>query len=174
MPELATSLEVVINDVNDELAEEGETAEPVGQKEAAETEAPRPRATRAMARTGTPAAAEKGGKGKGKGGRDLTLLPEGTAGAEIVRAENMWLAAARTTRAPRRRAIKGILNKITPEKFDRLMEQLLECGIDDADTLGGLSHRLRQGHQEPGFCSMYADVCLRLSRSSRVPRGRRR
>ena len=112
-------------------------------------------------------AAEKGGKGKGKGGRvDLTPLPEGTAGAEIVRAENAWArGGADDARTKTTRAIKGILNKITPEKFDRLMEQLLECGIDDADTLGEtISIVFDKAIWEPGFCSMYADVCLRLSK----------
>jgi translation initiation factor 4G len=57
------------------------------------------------------------------------------------------------------------LNKITPEKFDRLMEQLLECGIDDAATLSEtISIVFDKAIWEPGFCGMYADVCLRLSK----------
>ena len=43
------------------------------------------------------------------------------------------------------------------------MEQLLECGIDDADTLGETISIASTGHLEPGR-SMYADVCLRLSK----------
>ena len=168
--ELATSpLEVVINDVNDELAEEGETAASQwGKKEAAETEGSAPKGNKSDGKDWhAKPAAEKGGKGKGKGGRvDLTPLPEGTAGAEIVRAENAWArGGADDARTKTTRAIKGILNKITPEKFDRLMEQLLECGIDDADTLGEtISIVFDKAIWEPGFCSMYADVCLRLSK----------
>ena len=70
--ELATSpLEVVINDVNDEAAEEGETAASQwGKKEAAETEGLRAQGQQerwqGLARQQP--AAEKGGKGKGKGG----------------------------------------------------------------------------------------------------------
>ena len=141
--ELATSpLEVVINDVNDELAEEGETAASQwGKKEAAETEGSAPKGNKSDGKDWhAKPAAEKGGKGKGKGGRvDLTPLPEGTGGCrDCPRGRrNAWArGGADDARAKTTRAIKGILNKITPEKFDRLMEQLLECGIDDADTLG--------------------------------------
>ena len=114
-------------------------------------------------------AAKPGAKSGGKrsGGRvDLTPLPEGTEGAEIVKAENAWARGATDdAKMKTTRAIKGILNKITPEKFDRLMEQLLECGVDDAATLAEtISIVFDKAIWEPGFCGMYADVCLRLSK----------
>ena len=33
------------------------------------------------------------------------------------------------------RHARSVLNKITPEKFDRLMEQLLDLGINSAEAL---------------------------------------
>ena len=110
---------------------------------------------------------EGGGRKGGGGGRvDLTPLPEGTAGATIVKADNAWSRGGSVDEHTRTtRTIKGILNKITPEKFDRLMEQLLESGINTASTLSEtISIVFDKAIWEPGFCSMYADVCVRLSK----------
>ena len=154
----------MINDVNDELAEEGETAASQwGKKEAAETEGSAPKGNKSDGKDWhAKPAAEKGGKGKGKGGRvDLTPLSEGTAGCEMPpRGECVARGGADDARTKTTRAIKGILNKITPEKFDRLMEQLLECGIDDADTLGEtISIVFDKAIWEPGFCSRRPRTC---------------
>ena len=173
--ELATSpLEVVINDVNDDAMGDDTAAAQWGKKEAASAEKSdgksdakdwkdKPVSSGKESAAGAKAGSEK----KKSGGRvDLTPLPEGTEGAEIVKAENAWARGATDdAKTKTTRAIKGILNKITPEKFDRLMEQLLECGIDDAETLGEtISIVFDKAIWEPGFCSMYADVCLRLSK----------
>ena len=177
--ELATSpIEVVINDVNAGAEQDGETAAAQwGKKEAeakgAKGDAGGSAGAKSAAKSddadwhAKPEAAKKASGGKKASGRvDLTPLPEGTAGAEIVKAEHAWSrGASDDARTKTTRAIKGILNKITPEKFDRLMEQLLELGIDDADTLGEtISIVFDKAIWEPGFCSMYADVCLRLSK----------
>ena len=173
--ELATSpLEVVINDVNDDAMGDDTAAAQWGKKEAAAAEKSdgksdakdwkdKPVSSGKESAAGAKAGSEK----KKSGGRvDLTPLPEGTEGAEIVKAENAWARGATDdAKTKTTRAIKGILNKITPEKFDRLMEQLLECGIDDAATLSEtISIVFDKAIWEPGFCGMYADVCLRLSK----------
>jgi len=192
----SSPLEVVINDVNEENSVGEETAASLwGKKEAQALASASSDGAAGAAPTGgaqkqedkdwhakptsdnkAGGAAAGGGQGKGgqqkgggKGGAgrvDLTPLPEGSEGAEIVRSENAWSRGAtddvsiQTTRA-----IKGILNKITPEKFDRLMEQLLECGIDNAATLAEtISIVFDKAIWEPGFCGMYADVCVRLSK----------
>ena len=157
--ELATSpLEVVINDVNDDPSTGDDTAAAQwGKKEAAAGAAAaadkksdgkgdakdwkdKPADTsEGSAKDAAKPGAKSGGKRSG-GRVDLTPLPEGTEGAEIVKAENAWARGATDdAKMKTTRAIKGILNKITPEKFDRLMEQLLECGVDDAATLAELS-----------------------------------
>ena len=173
--ELATSpLEVVINDVNEDAMGDDTAAAQWGKKEAAEGAGSKGDGkSDAKDWKDKPTASSKdsgGGKGSGgkkSGGRvDLTPLPEGTEGAEIVKAENAWARGATDdAKTKTTRAIKGILNKITPEKFDRLMDQLLECGIDDAATLAEtISIVFDKAIWEPGFCGMYADVCLRLSK----------
>ena len=171
--ELATSpVEVVINEVNSEaLATMGAEADAQWGKKPAEPAAAAAAApekgdkdwNEKKAADAAKAAAKAGKKG---GKVDLTPLPEGTEGATIVKAANAWSRGGAdddTTKVTR--AVKSILNKITPEKFDRLMEQLLEAGINTAATLSEtISIVFDKAIWEPGFCGMYADVCLRLSK----------
>jgi translation initiation factor 4G len=60
--------------------------------------------------------------------------------------------------------VKGILNKLTPEKFERLLDQLLSV-ITTADIL---KHTImlvfENAVAQPTFCAMYADLCLSLSK----------
>lgn len=62
------------------------------------------------------------------------------------------------------RQIKGILNKLTPEKFDRLLNQLLEV----VTTAEILKHTIAMVFEnavaQPTFVAMYADLCLQLSK----------
>ena len=62
------------------------------------------------------------------------------------------------------RQIRGVLNKLTPEKFDRLFEQLLEK-ITSADILkSSITTIFEKAVAEPTFCFLYAELCLRLSK----------
>ena len=62
------------------------------------------------------------------------------------------------------RQIRGVLNKLTPEKFDRLFEQLLEK-ITSADILKkSITTIFEKAVAEPTFCFLYAELCLRLSK----------
>ncbi len=62
------------------------------------------------------------------------------------------------------RTIKGILNKLTPEKFERLLQQLLEV-ITTADILKQtITMVFENAVEQPTYCAMYADLCLRLSK----------
>jgi translation initiation factor 4G len=99
----------------------------------------------------------------------------------------------RAARAPREAAHsasaetllpRSVLNKITPEKFDRLMEQLLDLGINSAEALKDtislifdkvcrvvvLQHAQLltcawQAIWEPTFCPLYAEMCVSLSKA---------
>lgn len=65
------------------------------------------------------------------------------------------------------RLVRGILNKITPEKFDTLVHQLVNVGIDNEPILQGIIELLfEKALDEPHFSSLYAQVCLVLSRES--------
>eukprot|EP00253_Pinus_taeda_P028559 PITA_28559 len=62
------------------------------------------------------------------------------------------------------KTVKGILNKLTPEKFASLKDQLLNSGITTADILQGvISLVFDKAVTEPTFCFMYAELCVHLS-----------
>ena len=64
----------------------------------------------------------------------------------------------------KQRALKGILNKLTPQNFDRLFQQAKEVNIDNATTLSGvISQIFDKALMEPTFCEMYADFCSHLA-----------
>ncbi|KAL6765639.1 eukaryotic translation initiation factor 4 [Haematococcus lacustris] len=88
---------------------------------------------------------------------------------KIVKASDVGLQAYKpgAQLAPEERAmrtIKGILNKLTPEKFERLLAQLLEV-ILTADILQQtIALVFENAVEQPTYCAMYADLCLRLSK----------
>jgi len=64
----------------------------------------------------------------------------------------------------RQRSFKGILNKLTPDNFEKLLEKMLDVGIAEAATLVGLIGQLfEKALQEPTFSSLYAQLCQVLS-----------
>ncbi|KAI5077114.1 hypothetical protein GOP47_0006938 [Adiantum capillus-veneris] len=95
------------------------------------------------------------------------LAPGGPAPA-IIRAANPWSArrGEMSEKDKVLRTVKGILNKLTPEKFDVLLEQLLNSGIDSAEILKGvISLVFDKAVLEPTFCPMYAELCVHLSKA---------
>ncbi|CAM8937860.1 unnamed protein product [Rhodiola kirilowii] len=64
----------------------------------------------------------------------------------------------------KQRQLKGILNKLTPQNFERLFEQVKSVNIDNAITLTGvISQIFDKALMEPTFCEMYADFCFHLA-----------
>lgn len=64
----------------------------------------------------------------------------------------------------KQRQLKAILNKLTPQNFEKLFEQVKEVNIDNAVTLTGvISQIFDKALMEPTFCEMYADFCFHLS-----------
>lgn len=64
----------------------------------------------------------------------------------------------------KQRQIKAILNKLTPQNFDKLFEQVKEVDIDSALTLTGvISQIFDKALMEPTFCEMYAKFCVDLA-----------
>ncbi|XP_047948074.1 eukaryotic translation initiation factor-like [Salvia hispanica] len=62
------------------------------------------------------------------------------------------------------KTVKGILNKLTPEKFDLLKGQLIDSGITTAEILKGvISLIFDKAVLEPTFCFMYALLCSDLN-----------
>ncbi|PKA50278.1 Eukaryotic translation initiation factor 4G [Apostasia shenzhenica] len=64
----------------------------------------------------------------------------------------------------KQRRLKGILNKLTPQNFEKLFAQVKEVNIDNTTTLNGvISQIFDKALMEPTFCEMYADFCLHLA-----------
>lgn len=64
----------------------------------------------------------------------------------------------------KQRQIKAILNKLTPQNFDKLFVQVKEVNIDSAFTLTGvISQIFDKALMEPTFCEMYAKFCVDLA-----------
>eukprot|EP00404_Azadinium_spinosum_P033230 CAMPEP_0180578042 /NCGR_PEP_ID=MMETSP1037_2-20121125/12253_1 /TAXON_ID=632150 /ORGANISM="Azadinium spinosum, Strain 3D9" /LENGTH=511 /DNA_ID=CAMNT_0022595823 /DNA_START=134 /DNA_END=1666 /DNA_ORIENTATION=+ len=95
------------------------------------------------------------------------LLPPGSP--------NSWATAQKLRRAAQAtsdtgasdaevgRAIKSILNKLTPEKFDTLYAKLIQCGISSWAHVELLAQAIvREAMQQHSFSSMYADLCTYL------------
>ncbi|XP_022735134.1 eukaryotic translation initiation factor 4G-like [Durio zibethinus] len=64
----------------------------------------------------------------------------------------------------KQRRLKAILNKLTPQNFEKLFEQVKEVNIDNAGTLTGvISQIFDKALMEPTFCEMYANFCYHLA-----------
>ncbi|XP_038682215.1 eukaryotic translation initiation factor 4G-like isoform X2 [Tripterygium wilfordii] len=64
----------------------------------------------------------------------------------------------------KQRQLKAILNKLTPQNFEKLFEQVKAVNIDNAVTLTGvISQIFDKALMEPTFCEMYADFCHHLA-----------
>ncbi|KAF1867022.1 hypothetical protein Lal_00049449 [Lupinus albus] len=84
----------------------------------------------------------------------------------LVKAEVPWSARKATLSDKDRvlKTVKGILNKLTPEKFDLLKGQLIDSGITSADILKGvISLIFDKAVLEPTFCPMYSLLCSDLN-----------
>lgn len=65
--------------------------------------------------------------------------------------------------------VKGILNKLTPEKFEVLLGQL-KASITNTEILhGSIALVFENAVAQPTFVKMYADLCDQLSKVSCVP-----
>ncbi|KAJ4847644.1 hypothetical protein Tsubulata_002757 [Turnera subulata] len=65
----------------------------------------------------------------------------------------------------KQRQLKAILNKLTPQNFEKLFEQVKAVNIDNASTLNGvISQIFDKALMEPTFCEMYANFCFHLAR----------
>ncbi|KAI4380527.1 hypothetical protein MLD38_006705 [Melastoma candidum] len=84
----------------------------------------------------------------------------------LLKAEVAWSARRGNLSDKERvlKTVKGILNKLTPEKFDVLKGQLIDSGITTADILKGVIQLIfEKAVLEPTFCPMYALLCSDLN-----------
>ncbi|CAL4968292.1 unnamed protein product [Urochloa decumbens] len=86
----------------------------------------------------------------------------------LIKAEVPWSVQRGNLSEKERvlKTVKGILNKLTPEKFDLLKGQLIEAGITTADILKDIITLIfEKAVFEPTFCQMYAQLCFELNES---------
>ncbi|XP_040996517.1 eukaryotic translation initiation factor-like [Juglans microcarpa x Juglans regia] len=84
----------------------------------------------------------------------------------LVKAEVPWSVRRGSLSEKDRvlKTVKGILNKLTPEKFDLLKGQLIDSGITSTDILQEvISLIFEKAVLEPTFCPMYALLCSDLN-----------
>ncbi|KAG6589764.1 Eukaryotic translation initiation factor isoform 4G-1, partial [Cucurbita argyrosperma subsp. sororia] len=95
-----------------------------------------------------------------------TTPNQGGGPPALIKAEVPWSARRGTLSDKDRvlKTVKGILNKLTPEKFDLLKGQLIDSGITSADILKDvISLIFDKAVLEPTFCPMYAQLCSDLN-----------
>lgn len=65
------------------------------------------------------------------------------------------------------RKVRGILNKLTPEKFQELSDDLLKLDLNSEAILNGVIKLIfEKALDEPKYSSMYAQLCKRLSKEA--------
>ncbi|XP_057544287.1 eukaryotic translation initiation factor 4G-like isoform X2 [Amaranthus tricolor] len=96
--------------------------------------------------------------------RGLISAPQGPSQV-MHRAENKYeIGKISDEEEAKQRKLKGILNKLTPQNFEKLFEQVKEVNIDNAVTLTGvISQIFDKALMEPTFCEMYANFCQCLA-----------
>ena len=99
---------------------------------------------------------------------DRAAAPAAAAAAAAASAPASSPPPSSAATAASLKAVKGILNKLTPEKFDRLAAQLVDHASVSADVLrGAIALVFEAAVAQPTFVATYADLCNYLA--SRVP-----
>jgi len=90
---------------------------------------------------------------------------------KLNQSENAWKPAnkekptdAETAKTEKLyKSVRGILNKLTPQKFSVLVKQVLDLDIDSEDRLKGCINIIfEKAIDEPGFSVAYANMCKHL------------
>jgi hypothetical protein len=113
---------------------------------------------------------QRGGKGRrGKNDPDPNFLDDGTPVAPLQRTQNRWVPVkSNSMMVVTEKKIKGILNKMTKEKFDKLSAQMCEVPILSYEMLAMIiKYVYDKAIFEPAFGDMYSELCLRLSQTAK-------
>ncbi|CAN0483335.1 unnamed protein product, partial [Scytosiphon promiscuus] len=109
----------------------------------------------------------RGGDGGKGGGEQFVPLYSGSV-EPLKKSAHRWARTRSDSHEAKiKKKVKGILNKMTREKFDKLAGQLLDIPVDSLETLriivGAVFHK---AIDEPTFTDMYVDLCIRLNERS--------
>ena len=88
---------------------------------------------------------------------------------EMKKTKNAWRPGSQVDAKTKLiRSVRDVLNKLTPEKFDKLVNQMLDLGINSPETLHiCIVQVFEKAVAEPHFTELYADLCAALS--NRLP-----
>mmetsp|Transcript_8769 Transcript_8769/g.11512 ORF Transcript_8769/g.11512 Transcript_8769/m.11512 type:complete len:948 (+) Transcript_8769:490-3333(+) len=111
----------------------------------------------------------RGGRGRG---RNQPSVPEFTGPVKpLEMTENRWKPTQKGVTSQLDKAkkdVRGILNKMTREKFERLSKQLIEIRMTSSEMLNAVIGLVfDKALDEPNFGDMYADLCVQLHGNSR-------
>lgn len=94
------------------------------------------------------------------------LMPSPQTPAQIMHKAEIKYEVGKVTdeEQAKQRQLKAILNKLTPQNFEKLFQQVKEVNIDNVVTLNGvISQIFDKALMEPTFCEMYANFCQHLA-----------
>ncbi|MCD7453633.1 hypothetical protein HAX54_021686 [Datura stramonium] len=94
------------------------------------------------------------------------LMPSPQTPAQIMHRAEVKYEVGKVTdeEQAKQRQLKAILNKLTPQNFEKLFQQVKDVNIDNVVTLTGvISQIFDKALMEPTFCEMYANFCLHLA-----------
>ncbi|KAL1546531.1 eukaryotic translation initiation factor 4G-like isoform X1 [Salvia divinorum] len=102
---------------------------------------------------------------RGTGFQKVLMPPPQTPPPIMHRAEKKYeIGKVTDEEEAKQRQLKGILNKLTPQNFEKLFQQVQQVNIDNVVTLSGvISQIFDKALMEPTFCEMYADFCFHLA-----------
>ncbi|KAL2511553.1 Eukaryotic translation initiation factor 4G [Abeliophyllum distichum] len=116
-----------------------------------------------------------GGSKCGGGGGSSSATPANITSLQVMhKAENKYEIKQRKKSSRGRnvsdeeeikqRKLNAILNKLTPQNFEKLFEQVKQLNIDNVVTFSGVvSQIFDRALMEPTFCEMYANLCFHLA-----------
>ncbi|KAK6621848.1 hypothetical protein RUM44_001655 [Polyplax serrata] len=118
-------------------------------------------------------------QGKPKAAKPTVVQVSLQQDVKLHETENAWKPARVTEPTTRTeeeaetealyKRVRGILNKLTPEKFDRLVAQVQELPIDNSERLSGVIDLVfKKAVDEPSFSVAYAQMC-RILQKMEVP-----
>ncbi|KAK3105045.1 hypothetical protein FSP39_015996 [Pinctada imbricata] len=112
---------------------------------------------------------------KGRGGSSQKIINLGSLSQDIQlhKADSAWKPARKSEKSVDEedkkteelyKKARGVLNKLTPQKFQTLVQQMAELKIDTEKRLKGVTDLVfEKAISEPGFSVAYANMCRYLT-----------
>lgn len=120
---------------------------------------------------GLTGALDRSGRGGGGGARGGKKLRPGEAPMDIPilplqKTDNRYEKKEYEGEAKTTRQLIGILNKLTPEKADALLQNIVALGINNENLLKATVNAIfEKALSEPSFSPVYAEFCVNLSKT---------